>query len=150
MRTNLRDRQAGFTLVELLVVILIISIVASIALVALMNALDKARQRGTMADMRTVSKAIEAYFVDFGHPPSDAGGAPGLAPALIPYQTSVLPMQDRWTHVFTYVSDPASGMYSIESWGKDGIDGADITVAARMDFDLDIVLANGIFVSSPE
>ena len=150
MHAKLHRRQAGFTLVELLVVILIISIIASIALVALMNALDKARQRATMADMRTVSKAIEAYFIDHGHPPADAGGAPALAPMLIPYQTNVVPMRDRWMHIFAYTSDPLSGMYSIESLGKDGIDGADITVAARMDFDLDIVLANGIFVSSPE
>jgi len=150
MRSRSLDRQAGFTLIELLVVILIISIVASIALVALMNALDKARQRATMADMRTVSKAIEAYFVDHGHPPSDAGGAPGLGPVLIPYQTSVLPMRDRWTHVFEYTADPPTGLYSIASFGKDGIDGADISYTARFDFDLDIVLANGIFVSAPE
>lgn len=145
-----RRHESGFTLIELLVVVLIISIVATIALVALMNALDKARQRATMADMRTISKAIEAYFVDFGHPPSDALGAPGLAPALIPYQTSVLPMRDRWTHVFDYTSNPASGLYSIASFGKDGIDGADSSYAARFDFNLDIVLANGLFVSAPE
>jgi general secretion pathway protein G len=150
MHANRNHRQAGFTLVELLVVILIISIVASIAIVALMNALDKARQRATMADMRTVSKAIEAYFVDHGHPPDDAGGAPALAPLLIPYQTNVVPMRDRWTHVLAYQSDPTSGEYSIESLGKDGIDGADISYASRMDFNLDIVLANGIFVSAPE
>ena len=145
-----RRHESGFTLIELLVVILIISIVASIALIALMNALDKARQRATMADMRTVSKAIEAYSVDHGQPPDDAGGAPALAAVLIPYQTSVLPMRDHWKHQLAYVSDPQSGMYSIVSYGKDGVDGADSSYALRFDFDLDIVLANGLFVSSPE
>jgi general secretion pathway protein G len=145
-----RRQESGFTLIELLVVTLILGIVASITLFALMNALDKARQRGTMADMRTVSKAIEAYSVDHGQPPGDAGGAPGLATVLIPYQTSVLPMRDHWKHQLEYVSDPTNGNYSIESFGKDGLNGADMTYALRFDFNLDIVLANGLFVSAPE
>ena len=145
-----RRHESGFTLIELLVVTLILSIVASITLFALMNALDKARQRGTMADMRTVSKAIEAYSVDHGQPPDDAGGSPALAAVLIPYQTSVLPMKDHWKHQLNYVSDPVNGNYSIESFGKDGVDGADMTYALRFDFNLDIVLANGLFVSAPE
>ena len=145
-----RRQQSGFTLIELLVVVLIIAIVASIGLIALMNALDKARQRGTMADMRTVSKAIEAYSIDHGQPPDDAGGMLALAPVLIPYQTSVVPVKDRWLHQMTYLSDPPTGMYSLTSFGKDGIDGADISYTLRFDFDLDIVLANGLVVSSPE
>lgn len=145
-----RERgQAGFTIVELLVVVVIIGIVASIVLVSLMNALDKARQRATMADMRTISKAIETYMVDQNVPPADAGGVEGLVTALTPYHSTVLPTRDHWRHAYQFTSD-ADGNYTIESYGKDGVDGADISLGSRFNFNLDIVLANGVFVAAPE
>jgi len=145
-----RDRgEGGFTIVELLVVVVIIGIVASITLVALMNALDKARQRATMADMRTISKAIETYMVDNNLPPSDAGGVDGLITALTPYHSTVLPTRDHWRNAYLFSSD-TDGNYTIESLGKDGTDGADIALSSRFNFNLDIVLANGVFVAAPE
>ena len=144
-----RPGQAGFTILEILVVAVIIGIIVSIALVSLMNALDKARQRATMADMRTISKAIEVYMVDQSLPPSSAGGIQALVTVLTPYHSTVLPVTDHWRHAYTYESDRA-GNYTIASFGKDGIDGADISTASRFDFDLDIVLANGVFVAAPE
>ncbi len=145
-----RSSQTGFTLIELLVVIVIIGIVAAVAIVALMNALDKARQRGTMADMRTLGRSIETYMVDHGMPPSDAGGLAGLTTVLIPYQTNVVPTRDHWKHPYDYSSDVAGVSYSIISFGKDGVDGVDISYATRFDFNLDIVLSDGLFLAAPE
>jgi len=145
-----RDRgEAGFTIVELLVVVVIVGIVASIALVSLMNALDKARQRATMADMRSISKAIETYMVDNNLPPSATGGIDALVVALTPYHSTVLPTRDHWRHDYRFASD-TDGNYTIESYGKDGVNGADISLSSRFNFDLDIVLANGVFVAAPE
>jgi len=149
MREPRGSGQEGFTIVELLVVVVIVGIVASITLVALMNALDKARQRATMADMRTISKAIETYMVDHNVPPADTGGVEGLVAALTPYHSTVLPTRDHWRHTYTFTSD-ADGNYTIQSMGKDGIDGADISLSSRFNFNLDIVLANGVFVAAPE
>ena len=149
MRARPDRRESGFTIVELLVVVVIVGIVASIALIALMNALDKARQRATMADMRTISKAIETYMVDNNLPPSAAGGVDELVAALTPYHSTVLPTRDHWRNAYQFSSDSA-GNYTIESLGKDGVDGADITLSSRFDFELDIVLANGVFVAAPE
>jgi len=149
MREPRQRGQRGFTIVELLVVVVIIGIVASITLVALMNALDKARQRATMADMRTISKAIETYMVDNNMAPSDAGGIDALVTALTPYHSTVLPTRDHWRHAYQFSSD-TDGNYTIESYGKDGVAGADISLGSRFNFNLDIVLANGVFVAAPE
>lgn len=130
-------------------VVVIIAIVTSIALVSLFGALDKAKQRATMSDMRTISKAIETYMVDNHVPPSSAGGMPALAATLIPYHTSAIPVDDRWGRTYVYSAD-RDGNYTIESFGKDGADGADISVSSRFDFNLDIVLSNGVFVAAPE
>lgn len=144
-----RSNHAGFTLIELMVVVVIISVVSSITLVAFINALDKAKQRATMADMRTLSKGIEAYMVDNGAPPSSAGGVTGLQTTLIPYQTTVVPINDHWRRLYTYESE-VGGDYTFESHGKDGVDGANISYATRFDFNLDIVLSNGLFIAAPE
>jgi general secretion pathway protein G len=149
MRNVARGSEAGFTIIELLVVTVIIAILASIALVSLFNALDKAKQRATMADMRTISKAIETYMVDNSVPPDDSGGIASLVTVLTPYHSSVLPVEDHWRNGYSYSSD-AAGNYTIESHGKDGTNGSDITQGSRFDFDLDIVLANGVFVAAPE
>jgi general secretion pathway protein G len=141
--------ERGFTLVELLVTLVILAIVLSIAIAALMNALDKSKQRATMADMRTISKALEVYSVDHGYLPSDGGGLSALQTVLIPYQSTVVPVKDAWGHLYSYSRDSV-GNYTVESFGKDGTDGAAITVATRDDFNRDIVLVNGQFVAAPQ
>ncbi len=102
-----------------------------------------------MADMRTISKALEVYSVDHGHLPSDAGGIESLQTLLIPYQSSVVPVKDAWGHPYRFTSD-VLGNYTIESLGKDGVDGAEITIATKDDYNRDIVLVNGQFVAAPE
>ena len=149
MREGQRSAERGFTVIELLAATVIIAIIAAIALTAALNALDKAKQRGTMADMRAISEAVESYMEETSRPPADGGGIDALASALTRYHSTALPTRDHWSHAYTYTSD-GLGNYTIESHGKDGADGANITLGSRFDFDLDIVLSNGVFVAAPE
>ena len=73
----------------------------------------------------------------------------GLPPLLTPYQINVVPTRDHWSNDYGFSSDLTTD-YSLESFGKDGLDGSNITIAQRFDFDLDIVLSNGQFVAAPE
>jgi type II secretion system protein G len=57
-------REKGFTLIELLIVIAIIRILAAIAIPNLLNAVQRAKQKRTMGDMRALALAIEPYNVD--------------------------------------------------------------------------------------
>ena len=144
-----RSSQSGFTLIELLIVVAVIGIIAAISVIQYMSALDKARQRATMADMRTISRAVEAYLVDNHVVPEDSGGVATLAAVLIPYQISVVPQNDHWGNTYNYTSN-AFDTYTLESFGKDGADGANITYNTRMDFFLDIVVRDGLFIAAPE
>ncbi|MFZ5788886.1 MAG: type II secretion system protein, partial [Acidobacteriota bacterium] len=69
-------RQKGFTLIELLIVVAIIGIIAAIAIPNLLNAINRGRQKRTMADIRSIATAIESYQVDFNFFPKGltAGG----------------------------------------------------------------------------
>ncbi len=143
------DYSCGFTLVEVLVVVVILGIVSALSIVALAGALDRAKQRATMADMRTIGRTIEAYVVDNNFLPDDTGGLAALVPVLVPYQSDVLPISDHWGRELGYVASP-TGDYTIESFGRDGVPGADIDASSRFEFDRDIVLANGRFSASPD
>ncbi len=148
MDATTERNQRGFTLIELLITVAVIGILAAIALVNLTNIIDRSRQRSTMADMRTISVGVEVYNIDHGFLPR-ATSMPELKRLLIPYQSSVVPIEDRWKHPFRYSFDDA-GNYTVESFGKDGVDGDDITHDTRFDTNLDMVLSNGKFIAAPE
>jgi len=139
-----RERgDTGYSLLELLIVIVVIGIIMSITVSTLLNARDKARQGATIADMRNIATAIEAYTVDYSLPP-DTQVFTNIAVLLRPYHNQNVPVGDHWGHTYTYVSD-IDRNYSLISFGKDGIDGSDMTPATRFEFARDIVITNGEF-----
>jgi len=140
--------RAGFTLIELLIVVAIIGIIAAIAVPNLLNAVDKAKQKRTMADMRTISAAVEAYATDNALYPVGIASWPGLKAVINPHFMKAPPDIDGWSN--TWDVSAVSGVdYTVASDGKDGLPSARTGGQTNL-FDCDIVFSNGRFFQWPE
>ena len=89
------------------------------------------------------------YSIDFSGYPSDTLTAQELADLLSDYAGENIQTQDRWHHDFGYESD-GNNAYTVQSFGRDGLDGADIDYDTRYDFNLDIIFDTTQFTYSPE
>ena len=138
-----RRREGGFSLVELLVVVAVIGILAAIVVPRLMDALDRGRQRRTMADMRNIATALGTMFVDTG----------SYANALVELETQgymqVVPPNDAWGTPWDYREDEDEG-YRLNSLGSDGTVGP---VAPNpwinAPYEPDIQMMGGVFTQAP-
>jgi len=148
-----------------MIVVMIVGIIAAIAIPNLMTAIERSRQKRTMADIRTVATAWEARNVETGRF-NAAGTVPGITNVvnvddldtqLSPTYIKSMPHTDGWKHPFELYTDqpwassaPAPS-YAIISPGRDGRFSTSVgTSGATTNFDCDIVYSNGSFLQYPQ
>lgn len=85
---RLSVRRAGFTLVELVVVVLIMGIIAAVALPKITANTTTAKTNSAKQSLNVVRNAIELYKADNGAYPADAATLPTL---LAPYLKGPFP-----------------------------------------------------------
>lgn len=144
-----KKNQQGFTLIELLIVVAIIGIIAAIAIPNLLNAIQRGKQKRTMGDIRTIATAVESYSIDNNAYPTTSGTISGIASFLEPTYIKKVPTEDGWAGVFQYTVDTNGQEYTIESFGKDGIDSGPAS-GTTTDFRHDLVFSTGSFVVYPD
>ena len=120
-------------------------IIAAIAIPNLLNAIDRGKQKRTMADVVSIATAMDAYADDHeGYPVADSAGS--LAGHLAPKYLKVMPLVDGWSHPFQINS--ADSSYTIFSFGKDGV-GSSCEEAETTRYNDEICFADGRFVRYP-
>jgi general secretion pathway protein G len=131
-RNRRRPRQAGVTLIEMLVVVTIIALFAALVVPSMFKRADMARVTQARAQINSFMTALGAYKLDTGlFPPSELGlQALRVRPANVtqwagPYLPKEIPM-DPWGHPFLYKYPSEHGDEpEIISLGADGTPGGD-------------------------
>ena len=147
MRQSKND--TGFTLIELLIVVAIIGLIAAIAIPNLMSAMNKAKQSKTMADIKAIGNAIESYAVDNNTYPKSLTDATGqvLSGYVSIYLRSV-PPGDGWSNPWHIDTNSAGTVYTITSYGADGVAGTN-PGGPTANFNCDIIFTNNSFYQWP-
>ena len=173
-KLNSRRGQRGFTLIELLIVVAIIGIIAAILIPNLLDALQKAKQKRTMGDIRNIGTAWFSWFQDqvsaaaagsSGTQTYDFGGigstvaSTDLIKTLFISKTMFyiqkIPQKDGWgnNYEFRGSSDLAAlQVMGIRSGGRDGsFSTSSYTMGPFIatKYEEDIVWADGFFVRYP-
>lgn len=144
-------------------VVAIIGILAAIAVPNMLTALQRAKQKRTMASMRSLATAWEARATEIGAYNAAGAGFSG-ASALItsddvvtmlePTYIKTAQVVDGWQRPMRfYLDHPMGGAaaerYVIHSAGRDGIFDDAPATGIITDFDCDLVYSNGTFLSYP-
>ncbi|MGH8935156.1 MAG: prepilin-type N-terminal cleavage/methylation domain-containing protein, partial [Acidimicrobiia bacterium] len=82
LRERLAKDEAGFTLIELMVVVLIIAILIAIAIPTFLGARERAQDRATQSDLRNGLAAEKVYYVDFEAYTATAAALTAIEPSL--------------------------------------------------------------------
>ncbi len=139
-----RCRTAGFTLVELLLVIIIIGVLAAMVVPSLAGRGEEARIAAARADIRgTLGTALDMYEMDTGSYPTTAQGLDALLrePSGVtgwrgPYLREADVPLDPWgnPYVYKYPGDNPPLPYDLLSYGRDGREGGGDDIA---NYDID-------------
>ncbi|MGE5189249.1 MAG: type II secretion system major pseudopilin GspG [Gemmatimonadota bacterium] len=126
--------QAGFTLLELMVVIVILGLLAALVVPKLIGQSEKAKRTATQVQIKSLEQALQLFKLDNGFYPSTEQGLAALVKApevgRIPknYRTGGyidrIP-NDPWGTPYVYLSPGTHGDYDISSYGADGMPGGD-------------------------
>jgi len=123
-------RSAGFTLLELLVVMVIIGLLAGIVAPRYFAQVGKSQVKAVKAQVDGLDKALEQYRIDVGHLPTNEQGLGALQVQPSgeqnwagPYLKKDVPL-DPWGNPYSYVVPGThNNDYDLWSWGRDGKQG---------------------------
>lgn len=128
-RRKKASAQAGFTLLEVMVVIVILGILASLVVPNLMGNKDKADTQKAVSDIAALESALDMYRLDNNRYPSREQGLEALVtkPTLTPVPRNYpqggyirrLP-QDPWGNDYQYRQPGQHGRIDVWSNGQDG------------------------------
>ena len=131
-------RDAGFTLIELMIVLFILGLLAALVAPRLMGRVGKAKQKTAQAQIQLLATAMDLFHLDVGRYPTEDEGLKvlyqrpeGLSSWSGPYLDKP-PPKDPWGRDYNYKCPGDHGPYDLWSWGADGQPGgegenADIT-----------------------
>lgn len=126
-KSRVRRAQAGFSLIEIMVVVVIMGILATLIVPNLLDRPDQARAVAARQDIGALMQALKLYRLDNGRYPTNAQGLQALAekPSVAPVPANWrkylerLP-NDPWGATYQYLNPGTHGEIDVFSLGADG------------------------------
>ncbi len=123
-----RNRQRGFTLIEIMVVVIIIGILAAIVAPNVIGNVDKANVTKAKTDIRAIESALKFYRLDnFNYPSSEQGLDALVTRPNDPNLRNWNPQgymeripRDPWGNPYQYLNPGQNGEIDVYSFGRDG------------------------------
>ncbi len=131
-----RDRpergQAGFTLVELLVVLVILGLIAAVATPQVIKYLGRANTDAARIQIERLAGVLDLYRLELGDYPSEETGLqalverpPGAERWNGPYIKKAQSLKDPWGNPYIYRYPGQHGDYDLFSLGRDAQEGGE-------------------------
>jgi general secretion pathway protein G len=131
----MKNREKGFTLVELLLVLVILALIATVVLPSIIGQAEGAKVKAAASQISRLSMSVETFYLDTGVAPESLGDLvnepSGVTGWNGPYIKNSL-LKDPWGKQYQFRSPGDHGEFDIFSYGADGQSGgegknADIT-----------------------
>ena len=127
-----RSAQAGFTLIELMVVLVIIGVLAALIVPNVLDRADDARATAARTDVNNLMQALKLYKLDNQRYPSGEQGLQALVarPTAQPVPPNWKPYleklpNDPWGRPYQYLNPGVKGEIDVMSFGADGQPGGE-------------------------
>jgi general secretion pathway protein G len=124
---HLRRNDAGYTLLELLVVMGILAILTAFATPQLMGYFGKAKAQSVQLQIENINTALELYYMENGAYPSSGVGLRALIEATPeaprwngPYLKKAKNLLDPWGRPYQYRYPTGDGAFEVYSLGPGG------------------------------
>ncbi len=125
------DREAGFTLVELLVVLVILAMLAALVGPKVIGYMSSSKVKTAHVQIASYQTALELYHLDMGRYPKTSDGLGVLAKAPLetagwagPYLDKAV-ANDPWNNPYDYAASADGSSYKLRSLGANGKEGGD-------------------------
>jgi len=122
-----RAAQAGFTLIELMVVLVIIGVLAALIVPNVLDRADDARVTAARTDVNNLMQALKLYRLDNQRYPTTEQGLQALIakPTTEPVPPNWKPYleklpNDPWGRPYQYLNPGVKGEVDVMSYGGDG------------------------------
>ncbi|MBF0213614.1 MAG: type II secretion system major pseudopilin GspG [Magnetococcales bacterium] len=131
---SFRSAQAGFTLIEIMVVVVILAVLATLVAPKIMSRPGEARMVKAKQDILALESALNLYKLDnYNYPTTDQGldslvKRPTQEPQPQNWRDGgylARPPKDPWGRPYLYLRPGARGEFDLYTLGADGVEGGE-------------------------